>query len=139
MANVTMRQTIQASADRIWKTIRAFEGIEKFLPPIRHSRMQGSGVGCTRTLTLQDGGTIHERMDRLDDQSRSLTYSIIESALPLVQYTSTMTVRDLGGNRSEVEWAATFEPKGAPEPEVVKLIEGVYAAGFEGLKKLHEG
>jgi len=138
MAKVVMRQTFSVPADQIWRTISAFKGIETFVPVFSNSTMEGSGVGCTRTLFLKEGGEILERLDALDPQSRRMTYSIITSPLPLDRYSSTMSLKDLGGNRTELEWSSTFEPKGAPEAEAVKIIEGVYAMGFEGLKKLHE-
>ena len=34
---------------------------------------------------------------------------------------------------------STFEPKGAPEAEAQKIVEGVYTMGFDGLKKIYGG
>ena len=36
-------------------------------------------------------------------------------------------------------WWSTFEPKGASEAEVQKILEGVYTMGFDGLKKIYGG
>jgi hypothetical protein len=45
-------------------------------------------------------------------------------------------VTDLGPGQCELKWYSTFQPKDVPEPEAVKIVEGVYSGAFEGLKKL---
>ena len=139
MANVSMNTTIQASAAEVWKTLSDFNGLPKFVAAIVNSAMEGSGVGALRTLTLGDGGQIVEKLESLDEQAKSLSYSIVTSPLPLDNYLATVQVRDLGGNQCEVVWSSTFEPKGAPEAEAKKVVEGVYSLGFDGLKKLYGG
>ena len=139
MSSVSMKTTIAASADAVWEVISDFNGIGKFVAAVAGSTMEGSGVGAVRTLTFQDGGQVVERLEGLDAQARTLSYSILSAPLPLADYVSTMTVRGLGGGRCELAWSSTFEPKGAPEAEVRQIIEGVYSGGFEGLKALLGG
>jgi hypothetical protein len=139
MANVSMSVKIQAPAAEVWKIISDFNGLPKFVAAIVNSTMEGSGVGAVRTLTLGDGGQTVEKLEGLDEQARSLSYSIVNSPLPLENYLSTMQVRDLGRNKCEVVWSSTFKPKGAPEAEAKKIVEGVYSLGFDGLKKMYGG
>ncbi|MBI4776265.1 MAG: SRPBCC family protein [Deltaproteobacteria bacterium] len=139
MAKVSMNTTVKASAGEVWKTISDFNGLPKFVAAIVKSTMQGSGVGALRTLTLGDGGQIVEKLESLDPKTQSLTYSIVKSPLPLEKYLATVQVRDLGGDKCEVVWSSTFVPKGAPEAEAKKIVEGVYSLGFEGLKKMYGG
>ena len=56
MAKVSMMKELNASADEVWKTISDFNGLPKFVAALADSRMEGSGVGAVRTLTLKDGG-----------------------------------------------------------------------------------
>ena len=35
-----------------------------------------------------------------------------------------------------IEWSSTFEPPGACEPVAVKVIRGIYEAGFDNLRKM---
>lgn len=73
-----------------------FNRLSKFVPAIANSAMEGSGLGTVRTLALREGGPpIVEKLESLDEQSRTLSYSIIESPLPLADYVSTMEVREL--------------------------------------------
>ena len=140
MARVSMQTTIPASADEVWKTISDFNGLPKFVPAITNSSMEGSGVGAVRTLTLQDSDApIVEKLESLDEQARTLSYSIIQSPLPLADYIATMEVRQLDEKQCELTWWSTFEPKGASEAEAQKILEGVYTMGFDGLKKIYGG
>jgi len=139
MANISMRTTIHASADAVWQTIRDFNAAPRYIAAIANSVMQGSGVGAVRTLTLQDGAQVVERLESLDHQARTLSYSIASAPLPLAHYVSTMRVQDLGGGRCELRWSPTFEPQGVTEAEAKQLVEGIYTMGFDGLKRLHAG
>jgi Polyketide cyclase / dehydrase and lipid transport len=140
MSKVSMKTTVRAAADKVWKTISDFNGLPKFVAAITHSSIEGSGVGAVRTLTLAGGGPpVVEKLERWDAKTRTLTYSIVKSPLPLENYFSTMEVLDLGKDKCELKWSSTFEPKGASEAEAKKIVEGVYSAGFEGLKKLYGG
>ena len=40
------------------------------------------------------------------------------------------------GKGCTVEWSSAFEPSGASEPEAVKVIRGIYEAGFDNLRKI---
>lgn len=139
MASVSMSTGIGAPASAVWGTVSDFNGLPQYHPVVKTSSMQGSGVGAIRTLTLENGAEIVERLETLDDAQRSLSYRIITSPLPVENYVATMKVREAGPGRCEFEWSSTFDPKDAPEADVVSLWEGVYTAGFEGLKKLHGG
>jgi hypothetical protein len=133
-----MQTTIRAPADKVWETIRNFNGLPKFIAAITSSNMEGSGEGAVRTLTLQDSDSpIVERLERLDYQARILSYSIVESPLPLEDYIAIMEVRELDKNQCELKWSSTFEPQGVPEAEAIKIVEGVYSMGFNGLKKIY--
>lgn len=40
------------------------------------------------------------------------------------------------GKSCTVEWSSSFEPAGASESEAVKVIRGIYEAGFDNLRKM---
>ena len=140
MAKVSMQTIIHASADEVWNTIGDFNGLPKFVTAITKSAVEGSGVGAVRNLKLQDSDApILERLERLDDKARTLSYSIIKSPLPLADYIATMEVRSLDEKSCELTWWSTFEPRGIPEAEAFKIVEGIYSMGFDGLKKIYGG
>ncbi len=143
MTNVSVKDTIYAAADEIWKNLSSFRDVEKFIPLIKSSTVEGSGVGAKRTCIIasesgQDG-KIEEEIKSFDDDAKTLSYSITSSPLPVENYLGTVKVKDTGDGRCEIEWSSTFEPKGMPEEEVAKMINDIHVAAIDGLKKLHNG
>ncbi|OHB73565.1 MAG: hypothetical protein A2V70_20600 [Planctomycetes bacterium RBG_13_63_9] len=136
MSEASVKMTIHAPADAVWKTISEFGRLERFIPAIASCRVEGSGVGATRTLAMQDGVPVTERLEALRDEDRTLQYSILESTLPFDGYLATMRVRVVDDSTCEVQWSATFEPSGIPEAEAIAMLEGLYRGGIEGLEKL---
>ena len=143
MTNVSVKNTINVPADEIWKTLSSFRNVEKYIPLVKSSTVDGSGVGAKRTCVIpsESGqeGKIEEELKSFDDDAKTLSYSITSSPLPVENYLSTIKVKDLGNGRCEVEWSSTFEPKGMPEEEVAKMINDIYVTAIDGLKKLHNG
>ncbi len=143
MTNVSVKNTIYASADEIWKNLSSFRDVEKYIPLIKSSTVVGSGVGAKRTCIIpSESGQeekIEEEIKSFDDDAKTLSYSIISSPLPVENYLGTIKVKDIGDGRCEVEWSSTFEPKGMPEEEVVKMKNDNYVAAIDGIKKLHNG
>jgi carbon monoxide dehydrogenase subunit G len=143
MTNVSVKGTINASADDVWKTVSSFRDIEKYLPVVKSSVTEGSGLGAKRTCTVAtpDGkeAKIDEEVTDFDENAKSLTYKIAGfSPFPFENYKATVIVTDAGNNTCEIEWSCTFDAKG-PEAEVTKMMNDVYVAGIDGLKKLHSG
>ncbi len=143
MTNVSVKNTINAPADEIWKTLSSFRNVEKYIPLVKSSTVEGSGVGAKRTCIIPNEsggeGKIEEELKSFDNDAKTFSYSITSSPMPLVNYLSTVKVKDLGNGRCEIEWSSTFEPKGMPEEEVAKMINDIYVTAIDGLKKLHNG
>jgi hypothetical protein len=98
-----------------------------------------SGV-TTRRLTLSDGGVIVAELEEHDDKARTYSYSVIETPLPVAGYHVRLHVRELAdGYSCTVAWTSEFEASGAPESDAVKLIRGLYEAGFDNLRRLFGG
>lgn len=138
MTKVAMSTAVPVSAKQVWDLIGNFNAMPQWHPAVKASEQTGEGVGSVRTMSLPDGSQIVEKLEAMDDGSRSLTYSIVNSPLPVANYTSTMTVHDKAG-QAEIEWSSDFDPKGASPEEAAKAIQGVYAAGLENLKKMFGG
>ncbi len=137
MASAAERITIPAPADTVWRTVRDFGAIDEYVPPIAHAELSGEGVGAKRTLTLDDGARVVERLDALDDGARTLRYSIVDAPLPIEGYTSTLSVEPIDDTSCRVTWASEFDVVDAPSEEVEATFGQLYAAGLEGLKNRH--
>jgi len=133
---VVMSVEVNAPVADVWKTVRAFDRLQDWHPAVESTTMQGSPeqVGSVRTLHLKGGGEIHERLTYLNDDSRTLTYEILESPLPITNYHSYISATASAAGRTVVIWGSTFEAKGAPDAKAKEVISGIYQAGFDTLK-----
>ena len=114
--------------------LRDFGGIKKFSTTIESCTVEGEGVGAVRTITMPGGLQLQERLESFDDAGRTLQYAIIgENPLPFTDYLSTIRLSE-DGDGTSVEWSSTFEPKGIPEEQAGKIIEGIYTGGIAGMK-----
>jgi hypothetical protein len=147
---VTETVEINAPPAKVWAAIGDFADMS-WHPAVAKSEGQGgNAVDATRVLTLAGGGTIDEVLYKHDAAAMSYSYRITRvevSVLPVTNYSSTITVKPLGADRSLVEWRGAFYrgyPNNDPPPELndemaVKTMTAVYRAGLDQLKKTLEG
>jgi hypothetical protein len=143
---IVMRESFNDSIDNVWATISDFGGLGRYFSPVAKCRLEGTGVGARRVVTLKtptgEEVVVVERLDSLDAESKRLSYSIADATgFPFRDgYVGTMQLKDLGGKKCELEWSASIEaPEGTPEHVTRDFLRGVYETGFAGLKTLHRG
>ena len=93
--------------------------------------------GTIRRLHLVGGGELVEKLEASED-GKSYTYSIIEGPLPVKNYTSTLRITRNDKGETEVEWSSNFDPVGSPQ-EAAEVMQGIYQAGLDNLKKMFGG
>jgi NADPH2:quinone reductase len=135
VGQISVKVNIPAAADRVWQTLRDFGGVDKWAPGVAGLSLKGAGVGAVRTVLYKDGSRVVERLESSNEAGRHLSYTILESSLPVEGYVASLTVRDLGPADSEVEWFSTFGAKGATEEEVSRLLTLVYRKALSSLQK----
>ena len=126
---------IDAPAADVWALIEDFGAIDRFSPMVVSCRTEGSaGVGQRRILDLDNGTVTISRLEAIDPGVRTLTYRILETKLPLGDYTSTMVVHECGPLRCRVDWTSHFRPKDATLAEAKAFLD----EGLRGsLRDLH--
>lgn len=73
---------INGPAEKVWKILRAFGGIESFNPLVTSSELEGAeSVGCKRVcyVSLDSGKNVlrtEEVLNSLDDQNRTMSYTV---------------------------------------------------------------
>lgn len=141
MARVYVSSVINAPAGKVWDRIRDFNGLPKWHPRIRESRIEDAlpsdKVGCIRNFTLQNGDTIREQLLGLSDYDMFCTYAILESPMPLEDYVATLRLTPVTeGERTFIEWSAEFSCDPANENDLVSGIgTNVFQGGFDALKR----
>lgn len=141
MARIYVSSVIGAPASKVWERVRDFNGLPRWHPRIRDSRIEDAlpadKIGCVRHFHLQNGELVRERLLGLSDYDMFCTYSILESPMPLTDYVATLRLTPItDGERCFIEWSAEFECEADQEGDLVSGISGgVFQAGFDALKR----
>lgn len=135
MTTVTVSEDIRGTAAAVWAALSDFGGV-KVGGPITSFETEGKGVGMVRTIGM-GGGKVVERLDRHDAAAKVFAYSIIneDCPLPVSKYSATVKITDKGDGSCNVNWSGTFEPKGAPEADASRVVEGIYRGLIAGARK----
>ena len=143
MIKVYRSAIIDATADRVWKIVRDFNGLPKWHPAIATSQIEdglpADRVGCVRRFTRRsDGGLLRERLLSLADDTRTLTYNILVSPMPVANYLAGMrfTPITLGGGTFSEWWAVFDVTSGRPQDTADDIGDNVFVAGFAAIGKL---
>lgn len=137
MTKVNVTTGLNVAPQQVWELIGGFNALPDWHPAVEKSELENEGE--TRKLSLAGGGTIIEKLIKKSDEERLYTYSIVDSPLPVANYTATLRVKDDGKGNTEVEWSGEFSPQGVSEDEAINIVQGIYQAGFDNLKKMFGG
>ncbi|MEL6424316.1 MAG: SRPBCC family protein [Pseudomonadota bacterium] len=145
MARVYVSSVVPAPAAKVWDRVRDFNGLPKWHPRVRDSRIEDAlpsdKVGCVRNFNLQNGDNLREQLLGLSDYDMFCTYSILESPMPLTDYVATLRLTPVTeGDRTFIEWSAEFSCDAADEDDLVGGIgTNVFQGGFDALKRHYGG
>ena len=127
MASATAELTMSASPDAVWAIVRDYHQLHTWMPGIENSVAEGDD----RVLSMM-GMTIRERLVKLDESGKALTYSIVDG-VPIESHEATITVHP-DGDGSRVTWDVTATPD-----DMAGLMQGMYQQALESLKTTAEG
>lgn len=134
--------SISAPAAKVWSTVSNFNDLGAWHPAVKSTEIvsgENNKVGAVRLLTLQDGGTVKEKLLAYKAKGKTFKYSILESVFPVSDYVSSVTVKADGKDKSLIVWEGTFKHKqGSDDDTAVKTMTSVYRGGLDNLKKISE-
>jgi hypothetical protein len=134
MTSLATKIHLPVPASQVWQVIGGFNALPDWHPGIEKSELEDGGT--VRRLTVPGAGTVVERLENLDDNARSYSYTIVEGPLPVADYAATIrVVEDDDGKGCTVEWTSDFEPTG-PEADALAVIRGVFEAGLKNLEAM---
>lgn len=122
--------TAEGAPAAVWAKIGAFCAIGDWHPAVASCKQSEEGGATYRTLALEGGGTIKERLVETTDSG--YTYEIVESPLPVQNYRSTFSVK-AAGEDTAVDWTGSFDAKDAPDADAEAAITGIYTAGLDSI------
>jgi hypothetical protein len=135
---VSRTGTIEAAPEAVWATIADFGTAATYFPAIVECVLEGSGIGARRHLRTDDGGTTISELIELDHEHMAMGYRVIESSVPIEDYTSRLVVRPTASG-CEVTYSSRCEPRGATDAdELAAFLAFQLDSAIGGLRELHE-
>ncbi len=127
----------EAERTALWAKIGGWCAISEWHPAIAKCETSKEGDTEFRTLTLKDGGVIKEKL--LETGTTSYKYEIMESPLPVKNYTAMFSVTPDDDDLDEINvlWSATYDSNGADDKEARKVIDGIFKDGIASIKAKH--
>ncbi|MEM7633039.1 MAG: SRPBCC family protein [Pseudomonadota bacterium] len=139
---------INVPSAKVWERIGNFQDMSWHPAVAKTEGTNGNDIGAKRVLTLQGDGTatIAEELYKYSTEKMSYSYRINKvevTVLPVTNYSSHLTVKPMGDEKTLVEWRGAFYrgyPNNDPPPELneaaaIKAVSGVYRSGLDALKK----
>jgi hypothetical protein len=119
-----------ASPDKVWALIGDFGAAWE--PLVANINTVGTGVGQIRVIETIDGKRIIERLEAMDNSSRSYRYAML-GGIQATDYTGTMSVNPKGTG-SVVQWQVQYWADGQPDILVKTVITTLLKTSLESLK-----
>ena len=131
MASVRKEILIDADADGVWDAIRDFGAVHTRVVPgfVVDCRLEGND----RIVTFFSGAVQREPLVDLNDETRRLVYSAVDSALGATHYNASVQVFSDGPHRCRVEWIIDVLPH-----EVAATLDQVMDRGAATMKQTLE-
>lgn len=136
-SGLSVRQTtkVKGSDADAWAKFGSFCAIRDWHPAVANCEETTEGDAKFRTLTLKDGAKIKEKLT--GTSATGYTYAIIESPLPVKDYTASFSARpdsDEPGTTVFV-WSSSFMAKDKPDSEARGVIEGIFKDGLTSISQ----
>jgi hypothetical protein len=126
---------VEAEKKALWDRFGGWCAIAEWHPAVKSCTEGKEGDDTYRTLTLQDGGVIKEKL--LDRSGVAYRYEIVESPLPVKNYEAQFSVVPDDDDLDEVNivWAATYDAAGGKDDkEARKTIDGIFKDGIASIQ-----
>lgn len=134
---ITETAQLALSPEEAWRKIGDFGAVGDWHPMLAKVDSQGNERGNLRRATGKDGSAQVERLDSYDDIHHCYGYSLVETALPVRDYTATFRIGSASDGRAIVTWSATFEPAGVDDAAAAKSVGPFLKAGTDALTKTY--
>ncbi len=137
---------VHAAPAAVWERIRNFDAFNTWHPGVAQVQIvagAGNELGTERRITLASGGTVTEKLVAFDARHHRFRVAMLDGAFPVSGYTSVVSIKAAGKNRSKVTWSGKFKRKGpGPKPAAdvndttaIAVMAAFYRSGLDNLKK----
>ena len=136
MPKVLVSRKISAAAPVVWGIVGDYGNLASWLPVVETCETDGASVGATRTLTLDDGVIVKERLDSHDEDARTLSYTMTEGPFPMEDYVAKVVIIEGDDTSCTFSWSCSFEPHEGAEGELTENLKGLFNSGMDGVEAL---
>src|SRR5262249_25675142 len=139
MVAIMRSAIVNAPIDAVWRVLRDFNSHHLWHPAVATSEIEdglpSDQAGCVRRFRLRDGAELREQLIALSDRDYSMTYCILDSPIPLLDYVASVRLRPVtDGGRTFWEWRSSFRTPPGREDELAGMVaRDIYEAGFVAL------
>jgi len=130
LQTVAQSIAVAATPEEVWSLIGDFGGA--WHPLTARISVTGAGVGQLRTIETLDGREIVERLEAIDNVTRSYRYSSI-AGMPASHFTGMLEVKP-NARGSVVEWHTQFVADHQTDRAAKVLVSTLLGTGLESLK-----
>jgi hypothetical protein len=120
------KKTLDCSASTLWNILSDVTRCD-WVPTINKIELEGD---C-RVFEMEGMGQIKEQILLLDDETRTLQYSAIETRTPIDHHLATIQIKEDSDNSCILNWSTEIEPDIFAEA----IHQGMLIS-IEGLKKV---
>lgn len=125
MGSAELVARIAAPADKVWQYVR-WENMDLYVDAGFFRRVdydeRRALVGATRSLYLDDGPPMRERIEAIEERDFHYVYRIIDSGpMPVTDYVGQVRITPAGPDACAIKVACTFSPVGIDDAEWVRI------------------
>jgi hypothetical protein len=133
-------EVLNCGAQDAWECCKHSDKVLPDLLPEYFSKAEilegNGGPGTLRVLhfgpAIPQAGAAKERLDKVDEATRTLSYTVIEGDPRYTNFTAEVHFEATGENQTEATWTAKYDPVGeAGPPEHIKSISILMFKTFE--------
>jgi hypothetical protein len=125
---------LNTTTAKAWEAIRNIEGLDRWFPIIKSCRVEGSGIGARRYMTLE-GGQITDLIEAVDEDRKRFVYLRTTSPFPVTHYRGTVEIFDSYDGQAVLSWTIDFESKPEDSEAVATLVKGAISDGIDGMER----
>ena len=144
---------INAAPDKVWAIVSDFCSIADWNPMVKSCTAdKGSEIGSIRTIELDNGEKLSEKLFKLDPENKKMVYAMekleegrLIKGLPIATLSTTIIVSDNGGKSKVQLKGAFYRAFSGPQPPAdqtdeacTEAVTKLYKAGLDNLKTLAE-
>ena len=145
---VSEKIEINASPEKVWSIVKKFSNF-KWNPSVKEVNAQGEKVDSVRELNFGDAKIIKQKLEKLDNNKKLISWRIIETnndVMPVNSYSAKIFVKDGDGGKTLVNYKAGFyrgfmgndPPVELNDENSKKKVADFIKESLKGLKKIAE-